>query len=201
MILNFFKKNSASLLLATLLFSACEPAKFDLHFYLTLNGTSGVPITDGMVALQFNGVTPFPFTEPDGRGIVSYRGLPGKYLDDSIRLVYQPTGNRRYRVVDQSAYTAQNVKNIYFSIDFPSDNTSFEWSLRDAAGNGIEGATVKAMDGKFTVQTGANGYFTLSLPKPAGEKVLFTIEKDGKTLLNREIEIAPEYRRLTIDNQ
>lgn len=188
-------------ILVVILGAACNSGPFDLKFYLVYNGTSGEPISDGMATLQFGAEKPFPVTQPDARGMVEYRGVPGKYLNDSIKLVFTPSGNRRCRVLDQSAYTAKDQKVIYFTLDFPSDNTTFEWSLRDQAGNGIEGAIIKAMGGKYQVESGSNGYFTLSLPKAAGEKALFEIEKDGKTLLKQEIEIAPEYRRLVINPQ
>jgi hypothetical protein len=181
--------------------SACNSGPFNLKYYLVYNGTSGEPISDGMATLQFGAEKPFPVTQPDARGMVEYRGVSGKYLNDSIKLVFTPSGNRRCRVLDQSAYTAKDQKVIYFTLDFPSDNTTFEWSLRDQAGNGIAGALIKVMNGKYQVESGSNGYFALSLPKAAGEKALFEIEKDGKTLLKQEIEIAPEYRRLVINPQ
>jgi hypothetical protein len=192
------KFNLLPLLLLCCLFG-CGSPDFELRFYLIFAHAGNAPITDGLVKLQFGEEVPFPSTQPDANGRVVYSRVPGKYFQDSIRLVYEPTGNRRYRVTHQSASSAAVSKVIYFTLDFPSDFTTFEWSLRDSAGNGIEGARLKAMGGKYEILTGSNGYFSMSLPVPAGDKAWLEASKDGKVLLKREEIITPEYRRLIID--
>lgn len=187
-------------LLWILLFCACQAEKPPFDLSIRLNGLKGdiTPISEGSVQIRFGRETPFPARPVDERGIAVFTQVPGKFLDDSIQLLYTPKDGRRFRIIDQNAATAEISRDIRFTLDFPGDHTTFEWSLRDQAGNGIQDAKVTVND-RISVMTGTNGYFAIAVPVPAGEKAHFKVEKDGKILIDRDEIVVPEYRRLIVD--
>jgi len=178
--------------------NACSPSGFDLEVQLSSAVGDKEPIKDGTVQVQFGQAEPLSPQEVDAKGRAFFKEISPEFEKDSIRLLYQPVVQRRWRITEQYPYTAAENKIIKFTIDFPPDNTSFMWSLRDKNDEGIVGATI-TFDGKYIIKTGSNGYFNITLPKPAGEKARFLIEKDGKVLMDKNVAIYPEYRRLYIE--
>lgn len=184
--------------LLLLLFQSCAPAGFDMEVRLSNSMAFSAPITDGTVQLQFGKNEPLPAEPVDKKGRAYFTGIKKEFEHDSIRVIYEPARPKRWRITEQNAYTAAENKVLQVTVDFPPETTSFMWSLRDKNEEGIVGAVI-TFDNKIQVTTESSGYFDITLPKPAGEKVHFHIEKEGKVLMDKDIAIYPEYRRLILD--
>jgi hypothetical protein len=185
--------------IAVVLFSflGCQRG-FDLEVRLTGTKTDFEFVKDGSVQLRFGKHEPLPPQPLDARGRAFFTNIDLSYKNDTVSVIYLPNKPVRFRVVDQNLYTVGNRPYVQFYIDFPPEFTEMMWSLRDKDGNGIEGATI-TFDKHMVAKTTSNGYFDVSVQKPAGEKVHFLIEKDGKVLMDKDIAVYPEYRRLIIE--
>jgi hypothetical protein len=177
----------------------CGP-RFDLEVRVIGTKTDMEFINDGSVQLRFGKHEPLPPQVLDAKGRAYFKGIDGSYQQDTVSLIYLPNRPRRFRVVEQSTATAAAAGKPYivFTIDYPPDFTDVMWSIRDKDGKGIEGATI-TIDKNMKVTTGGNGYFEVSIQKPAGDKAHFLIEKDGKVLMDKDVVIFPEYQRLKVE--
>jgi hypothetical protein len=191
-------KNTWLPLLLMMCCLGCRHSGFDLVVHLNNNTIQHPQVTDGSVQLKFGHHEPLPAQPLDAKGTAQFKSIDPTWQQDSVSLIYLPSQPTRFRILDQDAYTAAGRNYLQFTLDFPADFTQFMWSLRDKDGNGIKGAIIH-FDQKYSVETGSNGYFEVSLPKPAGEKAHFKIEKDGKVLMEKDIAIFPEYRRLILE--
>ncbi len=184
-------------LCATTCLYHCKGDCFDLEIFV--NDRTGRDVREGSVQLKIGNRPLLAAQTLNQNGKTVFVCVSADQLKDSVQLVYLPAAaNTRFRYIDQNAYTAEENKKLRFTIDFPEENTSFEWSLRDKDSIGIVGAKI-TLDRKYIIESGAGGYFSTTVPKPAGDSVHFLVEKDGKILIDRPIAVFPEYRRLIID--
>jgi hypothetical protein len=176
--------------------SACKQDCFDLEVFV--NDRPGRDVREGTVQIKIGKRDPLPAQKLNEIGKTIFTCIPLDQQNDTVQIIYAPVFPKPVRYIDQNAYTAAENRKMRFTIDFPPEVTTFEWSLRDRDSSGIVGAKI-TLDHKYIIESGEGGYFSTSVPKVAGDSVHFLVEKAGKTLINRYIIIQPEYRRLFID--
>jgi hypothetical protein len=177
--------------------SSCGGPTFDVTVKATGKRGDGDEIKEGTVQLKFGKRAPLPEQALDAKGRAVF-SIPESMRGDSVLVIYHSASNKHFRILEQRPYVVDEENLFQITVDFPTEFTSFQWSLRDKAGNGIEGALI-TINNRYKMETGSNGYFAADLPQYPGTKAHFKIEKDGKTLLDRDLTVVPEYQRLIIE--
>ncbi len=179
--------------------SKSYPATFDLEVRLHEPSGEQAVITDGQVNLRLNDDVPQEPHSLDTRGTAVFRVLSSKFRGDTVHLLYFPPGERKFKVVQQSAPTATGENQaIRFSIAFLPDTTVFEATLRDPKGRPVKNAQI-TVDGSLHVTSDENGYFKLAIPKASGAVANFVIEKDGVRRFVQDMAISPGHRLFPIE--
>lgn len=177
--------------------ASCGGPTFDVSVKATGKSGDGSEIKEGTVQLKFGKRDPLPEQPLDAKGRATF-SIAESLRSDSVLVIYHSVGNKYFRILEQRPYVVDEENLFNITVDFPTEFTSFQWSLRDKAGNGIEGALITIND-RYKMETGSNGYFAADLPQYPGTKAHFKIEKEGKTLLDRDLVVVPEYQRLIIE--
>ena len=180
-----------------LFYAGCAPDTFDLEVRLRSAKDHPVVYTGSQVTVRFGNSQdqpPQPLTE-DGRAI--FPKLDRKLLHDTIRLTYLPENGRPYRVIQQVFYTAADRQQIDFTIELIPETTHVQFSLKDK--NGLLPHALIRIDNKIMVESDDYGFVDLYIPKTAGSMAHFIIEKDGKTLLDKDVLVTDEYYKLFIE--
>ena len=180
-----------------LLYAGCAPNTFDLEVHLRSAQDHPVVFQGSQVTVQFGdgpAQPPQPLTE-DGRAI--FPKLDRRLLHDTIRLTYLAKNGRPYRVVQQVFYTAADRQQIDFTIELVPETTHVQFSLKDQ--NGLIPHAIINIDNKIIVQSDDYGLVDVYIYKTAGSMAHFLIEKDGKTLLDKDMVVKDEYYKLLVD--
>ncbi len=180
-----------------LFYTGCAPDTFDLEVRLRSPKDHPVVYAGSRVTVRFGDgpdQPPQPLTE-NGRAV--FPQLDRRLLHDTIRLTYLAENGRPYRVIQQVFYTAADRQQIDFTIELIPETTHVQFSLKDK--NGLLPHALIRIDNKIMVESDDYGFVDLYIPKTAGSMAHFIIEKDGKTLLDKEVLVTDEYFKLFIE--
>lgn len=173
------------------------PATFDLE--VLLHGPKGEQdlVQQGQVNVRLGSTVPQAPQPVDAGGKARFRELSGKYLHDSVQLVYFSNDGLRYRVLRQSAVTGAESRTIRFELAVMPDTTHLKMALRDR--KGLMADAKVTIDGKTVLFTDKNGYFEADVIKPSGALVHLLVEKGGKRRFEQDVTISSEFKTLPVE--
>lgn len=173
------------------------PAAFDLD--IRLHGPKGEQdvMPGGRVNVRLGSAVPQAPQPLDADGRASFREFSGKYLHDSVQLIYFPNDGLRYRVLQQSAATAAQSRTIRFVVAPVPDTTLLQIAVRNK--KGLLADAKVTIDGKTVVFTDKNGFFQSLILKAPGAQTHLLIEKNGKRLFEQDITVSSEFKTLPIE--
>lgn len=187
-------------LIARVVENSAYPETFNLEVRLHQPYGEQAAITDGEVNLRLGDAVPQEKHPLDASGVTIFKDLSSrKFQGDSVHLLYFPTKNQKFKVVDQSAVTTTGKdQTIRFTLEFIPDTTLVEMTLFDTNGKRIPGAQI-TIDGTLHCTSDAFGYFQAAVPKANGAIADFVIEKNGKRLFKQELAISPGPKSIPIE--
>ncbi len=178
---------------------ADKPDTFDLEVYVHDAKSEATALAEGTVNLRIGEKMRQNAQTLDANGRAVFQELSGKYLGDSVHLVYKPLRDRRFKITAQSA-TLLSTQPIRFAIEFLPDTTLYEASLRNEKGRPIVGAKI-TVDGNLNATSDANGYFKIAIPKAVNSTSNFVIEKNGTRLYGQDLTVRTGLQSISIDEK
>ncbi len=164
------------------------PSEFDVTLQLQGPGGASDRITAGKIILTL-GDYPLPPKDINSNGQVIFDEIPGKYFDQPVRVA--PLGIR-YKVLSQTAQTAQESPHITFTLA-PLPDTTLVRGIVFLSGAGNKPAVGAELDfdaGRGLGVTDEKGRFQVAVPAAAGKSINLRIDYKGQNRHNRSVTIS-----------
>jgi DNA-binding transcriptional regulator YbjK len=167
---------------------SAAPDTFSLNVHV--HGPGGEPdlITSGKIKLLL-GAYHSPVQDINSSGQAIFDEIPGKYLAEPVQAV--PL-EMRYKVTGQSARTAQESRNITFTLAPIPDTTVVRGVvyLPGAGNKPAAGAELDFNGGQATAVTDEKGRFQMAVPMATGKTAKLMIDYQHKNRYNRDLTVS-----------
>ncbi|MBL7780886.1 MAG: hypothetical protein JNM22_06685 [Saprospiraceae bacterium] len=167
--------------------STAPPETFNLQVHVHGPGGEADLITAGKIKLLL-GTYHSPIQDVNSNGQAVFTEIPGKYLAEPVQLVPMD----RYKVTAQSARSAQESRNLTFTLT-PIPDTTLIRGMVYLPGPGnrpAAGATLDFNGGQATALTDEKGRFQMAVPLAAGKTAPLMIEYQGKNRYHRDLTVS-----------
>lgn len=166
---------------------AAPPESFNVQ--VQVHGPAGESdlITSGKIKLLL-GAYHTPIQDINSNGQAVFSEIPGKYLAEPLQLVPMD----RYKVTAQSARSAQESRNLTFTLTPIPDTTLIRGMvyLPGAGNKPAAGATLDFNGGQATAVTDEKGRFQMAVPMAAGKTAPLMIDYQGKNRYHRDLTLS-----------